>query len=181
MCFVGLVGSELTARNWGEGGLYIKAPCGLFILKKKKERQSTNTKKWTFPHLSQRKFRIHKSIINSFWGRKFKTREPYTYVNSVAVTCNRNKYKNKEKRKWILWGHGPPPYIFFFSPLFSNMDSVTLWGKVVFIVGRATVLDQKIVDTQCSRRDMGGFLALNRPLQVKRHSRMKFGTLAWNV
>lgn len=50
-------------------------------------------------------------------------------------------------------------------------------NRRVIEISLKKVLDQKTVDTQCSRRDIGGFLALNQPLQVKRHSRMKFRTV----
>lgn len=41
----------------------------------KRRREFTNTEKWTSLHLSQeRRFRIHKNIINSFWGEKLKNK-----------------------------------------------------------------------------------------------------------
>lgn len=50
-------------------------------------------------------------------------------------------------------------------------------NRCVIEISLKKVLDQQTVDTQCSRRDTGGFLVLNQPLQVKRYSRMKFGTV----
>lgn len=58
---------------------------------------------------------------------------------------------------------------FSFSSLL-NRNNVIPRGKAAFVVSRSKVLDLKTVDTQCSRRDVCGFLVLNRPLQVKRHS-----------
>lgn len=75
----------------------------------------------------------------------------------------------------------PQCLVSLFSSLLSNMDNVIPWGKAAFVVSRSKVLDPKTVYTQCSRRGVCGFLLLNRPLQVKRHSKMKFGSMGWNV
>lgn len=52
--------------------------------------------------------------------------------------------------KWILWKQDS---LIHPLSLVSNTHSVTLGGKVACIVGASTVLDQKTVNTQCSRRD----------------------------
>lgn len=76
----------------------------------------------------------------------------------------------REKEMNVIKAEASTRLCFSFSSLLSNRNNVIPQGKAAFIVSRSKVLDLKTVDTQCSRRDVCGFLVLNRPLQVKRHS-----------
>ena len=76
----------------------------------------------------------------------------------------------REKEMNVIKAEASTRLCFSFSSLLSNRNNVIPQGKAAFVVSRSKVLDLKTVDTQCSRRDVCGFLVLNRPLQVKRHS-----------
>ena len=132
-----------------------------------------------FPSPQSRRERIHKSIIKSFWGRKNKQkREIHMSITWHWHGTEISLETKREKEMNVIKAEASTRLCFSFSFLLSNRDNVIPRGKAAFVVSGSKVLDPKTVGTQCSRRDVCGFLVLNRPLQVKRHS--GWNTQLWN-